>query len=173
MPRFQKTNAAQAFTLIELLIVIAITAILSSFAVPAYQNYIRKTRVAEAINLVSAVRVQIIDNASNGRPLTEAINIPTLTPYLQAITVNQTYGYITLRFNPSKFNGNDYTIILTPKDSGPNGTNIGNILGDATSSTIPSGSITWSCRSAATTYGNPGTMPAEYVPEACKGNSYQ
>lgn len=77
-------------------------------------------------------------------------------------------------FNPAKFNGNAYGIAIVPKDSGLPGQNARNVIaGTATSSTIPEGSILWGCRSDATTGGYvPSTMPAKYVPEACKGNPY-
>lgn len=59
----RKTTATskknRAFTLIELMIVVAIVAILASFGAPAYQDYIRKTRVAEALQLVSGIKAQI------------------------------------------------------------------------------------------------------------------
>lgn len=165
-------TANKAFTLVELMIVVAIVALLGSYGVPAYQDYIRKTRVAEAIALVSGVKTQIADNAYNGRPLTEAINVPKLTPYLSSIYVDPALGSITLHFNPAKFNSNAYSVSLVPKDTN-NGAWLDNLHGTATDSQIPTGGIAWGCRSAATTDYTPTTMPAQYVPEACKGKAYQ
>lgn len=163
----------KAFTLIELMIVVAIVSLLASFGVPAYQDYIRKTRVAEAIQLVSGMKAQITENAFLGKPLKENVRIPALTPYLTSISVWEANGEINLMFNPSKFNGNTYGMSIVPKDSGVPGQNARNaIVGTATSSTIPQGSVLWGCRSDATTGYTLSTIPAKYVPEACKANPY-
>ena len=151
------------------MVVVAIVALLGSFGVPAYQDYIRKTRVVESIALVAGLKVQIMDNVSNGRPFNEGLKMPTLTPWLSYITVDQGAGYISLGFAPSKFDGNPYYITLVPKDSG-NG-NLANLTGTATHSVFPAGNVVWSCRSAATTDLTPSTMPGKYVPESCKGRA--
>ena len=152
------------------MVVVAIVAILASYGLPAYQDYIRKTRVAEAISLCAGLKIQIADNAFNGRPFDEGVTIPKLTPYLQSITVDNSGANISLTFNPEKFNGNAYLMILAPKDAHQGA--LLNMQGTATASTIPSGTIAWSCRSAATTGWTATSMPAKYVPEACKGNAY-
>lgn len=51
----------QGFTLIELMIVVAIIGILSMFALPAYQDYVRKTQLAESIAATSGIRTTLLE----------------------------------------------------------------------------------------------------------------
>lgn len=60
-----KRGAQKGFTLIELMIVVAIIAILSAFALPAYQDYTIRTRVAEGLNLASSAKVAITEYYTN------------------------------------------------------------------------------------------------------------
>lgn len=53
------------FTLIELMIVMAIVAILGAIAMPAYQNYTIRARVSEAIVLASYAKVAVTENVNN------------------------------------------------------------------------------------------------------------
>lgn len=61
-------NAQKGFTLIELMIVIAIIGILAAVALPAYQDYTIRGRVSEGMALASPVKVIVGDNAASGTP---------------------------------------------------------------------------------------------------------
>jgi type IV pilus assembly protein PilA len=77
----------QGFTLIELMIVVAIIGILAAIAVPAYQDYTIRARVSEAASLSSGVRTAIDVAYSEGRPLDE---LPT-TPAVLGVSAATSY----------------------------------------------------------------------------------
>ena len=61
-----KANLQKGFTLIELMIVVAIIGILAAVALPAYQDYTVRSRVSEGLVLASGLKTVVADNASNG-----------------------------------------------------------------------------------------------------------
>jgi len=62
----QMKKLQQGFTLIELMIVIAIIGILAAVALPAYQDYTIRAKVTEGLSLASDAKIIVSDNASNG-----------------------------------------------------------------------------------------------------------
>ena len=58
-------NAQKGFTLIELMIVIAIIGILAAIALPAYQNYTAKAQATEAVTLLGGLKTGIVDLSSS------------------------------------------------------------------------------------------------------------
>ena len=65
MPSLRSIKASRGFTLIELMIVVAIIGILAAIAIPAYQNYVIRAQVSEAVILASGLKVQVLDIYAN------------------------------------------------------------------------------------------------------------
>ena len=65
----QNYRAQQGFTLIELMIVVAIIGILAAIALPAYQNYINRANVSNAIASTAGFKIAVAENFNEGIPL--------------------------------------------------------------------------------------------------------
>lgn len=134
----------KGFTLIELMIVVAIVGILAAIAIPAYQDYTIRARVTEGITLASAAKIAVADSALSlgGLSSISATNsgyhfLPTHD--VQSIIIGS-HGMITITMNSVTAKG--VVLTLTPTDAG-------------------NGQLTWECR----------TMEPEtnrYVPPTCR-----
>jgi type IV pilus assembly protein PilA len=138
----------QGFTLIELMIVVAIIGILAAVALPAYQDYTVRARVTEGLALASAAKTAVAENASSGvSPLNLGWSAPTATNNVSAVSVDASTGSITINYTGIAGGG---SIILSPQSGGAS----------LAAGTLASSSITWRC--------DDGTLEKKYRPASCK-----
>ena len=82
---------SRGFTLIELMITVGIIAILSAIAIPAYTDYVRRGRIAEAFSALSGMRVKLEQYFQDNRTYAGACVAGTIAP-LPAATANFSYA---------------------------------------------------------------------------------
>ena len=142
---------AKGFTLIELMIVVAILGIVSAVAIPAYQNYITRSQVSEAIVLGMGLKQQLNEFGWTHGQWPSSI----VSPIVQA-SAQQINGSLEGKY--SRLNntlGGIYpigTITLMMID--------GRATGQTILFTTTDGGATWAC--------NTGTLEARYRPAACR-----
>lgn len=153
---------SKGFTLIELMIVVAIVGVLAAIAIPAYQDYVIRTRVTEGLTLAEPLKMLVAENASEGRALNASFTPPAPTMNVASLDIGDT-GAITITYTHTAGNG---TLVLTP-GYGAMGTPLA-------INTIPTDAIKWNCaaqgKKAPAGYAQAaeGTLPARYAPAVCR-----
>ena len=147
-------NVQKGFTLIELMIVVAIIGILAAVAIPAYQDYTVRARVTEGLGLASGLKALVGENAASGQAdLSIGASGPGIdgeaaTDNVTSVAVAADSGEITVTYTARAGDG---TIILTPKSGG-------NAL---VAGTIPDSTLTWDCTG--------GDLEQKSRPSECRG----
>jgi type IV pilus assembly protein PilA len=174
----------KGFTLIELMIVVAIIGILAAIAIPAYTDYTVRSKVTEGINLANAAETAVSESFESGgtaglsATATSWVSTAAASKYVSTVGISGT-GVITVAYNGGTTVGGisqltqGATLVFIPSV---------NVAGTHTTLAnlgTNSGSIDWACVSStnatanATFGGNvtgqgAGTVPAKYVPTICK-----
>lgn len=157
-----KRSIQKGFTLIELMIVVAIIGILAAVALPAYQDYTVRAKVTEGLSLAASAKTAVVDNAANGAAFASGWVAPVATVNVSSVDIATTGGAVTISYTPKVAAAGSNTLILTPLAGGA-----------VLVAGVPpaAGSITWICMSAssaAVTNATAGTILSKYVPSVCR-----
>jgi type IV pilus assembly protein PilA len=154
MSRYRYTSnypLSRGFTLIELMMVIAIIAVLVSLAVPAYQDYTVRARVGEGINVVASAKLAVAETCQTD---------PSITP------TNATTGY---SFSSSKYVSSvtishtcaEPWIVIRTQNTGATPNMVVSLDGFFDPGT---GRVTWNCHLV--------SGKARYLPGGCRGGHH-
>jgi type IV pilus assembly protein PilA len=152
-------NIQKGFTLIELMIVVAIIAILAAIAIPAYQDYTIRSQVTEGLSLADGAKTAVAEYYTNHGDMPQTApgntSVGLASPasiggsYAQSVTVGAN-GIITVKYGAG---------------AGTFGTKANKNIKDkelALSPITSIGSISWTCR------GGAAAVDPKYLPSSCR-----
>ena len=134
----------QGFTLIELMIVVAIIGILAAVALPAYQDYTTRSKMSEVMLMAAPAKLAVSETASSLGTLASvtASNsgyaFPGATKYVSNVTITDTTGVVTVTSTVPNATGD---LLLTPTE-------------------VSNGQLKWTCSSSA--------IAAKFLPSECR-----
>lgn len=179
LSRLWRARSARAgFTLVELMIVLAIVGVVAAYAIPAYQDYLARSRVGEGLLLAAAARLAVAENAASGNALGSGYVTPPSTRNVESIRIDDESGQISIRYSARVAPLGSETLVLvpsTPDDAAVPTARIALAKGAA-----PAGALTWECFAGgkeASSLPAPGsgpipadgaTLPGNFAPPECR-----
>lgn len=143
-------SVQKGFTLIELMIVIAIIGILAAIAIPAYQNYVIRAQVSEGASLIGGLEAAVAEYyANSGSWATKNTQVGISSPiegqYVSSVSLTGA-GQITVTYSNTAPQAANKTI------------NGGTVIW--TAYTSPNGDVAWDCNTHVSSPANTATAPA-------------
>ena len=140
-----KQSMQKGFTLIELMIVVAIIGILAAVALPAYQDYTVRAKVSEVVLAASSAKTAVAETAQVNSAMPASLTISSQSSnWVASVAYTQTSASVGV-----------VTVTTSTRDSKINGVTV-----TMTGTLQANGQVTWLCRA--------GTMDAKYLPASCK-----
>ncbi|MCY7314071.1 MAG: pilin [Rubrivivax sp.] len=146
----------QGFTLIELMIVVAIIGILAAVALPAYQDYTVRAKMSEVVLAASAPKTAISESfqSASTMPLDQAgAGMPTVAQTATRLVTSVTYGRTSATVST-------VTALATPAVGGSVTAVMGIVL--TGTGVVDTGVVQWVCTPT-------GSIPTKYLPASCRG----
>jgi type IV pilus assembly protein PilA len=164
----------KGFTLIELMIVVAIIGILAAVALPAYQDYTTRAKVSEGLVLSSGIKTAITETLQSKGPGTNmsctdattcgsiGATLPSSTANVTSVTSAST-GEIKVTYSTASGVGASTNLLYV----GPYDGNTGSMLNLGASTTTVTSQLVWKC-GYQQSGGSTSTVPAKYLPANCR-----